>query len=232
MRGLLVALVAFAPSACLLDWDALRDDGTTTTTDGGGSDVKNGTDAPHEASGEGGVEAGKDAASCGDTTLVINEVQTGGSGGPTDEFVEFFNPSACDVALEGWSLRYSSSTGSTPFPAWTGAPGDKVPAAGYAVLGGPGFQGAVLAHFGNTGGTLSSTGGGIGIADRTGTVIDSMAYGTISAGHPFVRPSNGSAAPAPGVGQSVGRSPNGKNTNVNATDFVIQASPSPGAKNS
>jgi hypothetical protein len=68
-------------------------------------------------------------------------------------------------------------------------------------------------------------------------VQDSVAYAPITAPmHPFVRPptapDGGMSTPAPNPpsGQSIARTPNGVNTNVNAVDFKVAAS-TPGASN-
>jgi hypothetical protein len=156
-------------------------------------------------------------------------VQTGGPGGTADEFVEIFNPTGCDFKLEGYTLRYSSSNGSSPFAVWTGAAADAVGPGSYVVVGGSGFPGMALGRFASS--QLAAGGGGIGLFNPGSKVIDSVAYGTVDAGNPLVRPPGGKAAPAPASGQSIARTPDGKDTETNETDFAITSTPTPNEKN-
>jgi len=43
------------------------------------------------------------------TDIVISQFRTNGSGGPTDEFVELFNPTGSNITISGWNIRYSAS---------------------------------------------------------------------------------------------------------------------------
>ena len=62
-------------------------------------------------------------------------------------------------------------------------------------------------------GGLAAAGGGVGVFDGP-TLKDAVAYGSASSTHPFIE----GTIPA---NQSAARSPNGKDTNNNATDFKI-----------
>jgi hypothetical protein len=73
---------------------------------------------------------------------------------------------------------------------------------------------------------MSGTGGGVGIKDGTGALIDSVGYGTAT--NAFVE---GTVAAAPAAGESIRRSPDGHDTNVNAADFAIDSTPTPKATN-
>jgi hypothetical protein len=64
-----------------------------------------GARAPDGAAGDGGATLG--------CTARINEVQTGGPLGASDEFVEIVNPCATAVDLGGWRLAYRSAAGAT-----------------------------------------------------------------------------------------------------------------------
>src|SRR5262249_18417935 len=43
--------------------------------------------------------------------VVINEVQTAGNAGASDEFIELYNPNACAVSLANWNLYYHAAAG-------------------------------------------------------------------------------------------------------------------------
>jgi hypothetical protein len=73
---------------------------------------------------------------------------------------------------------------------------------------------------------MAGTGGGVGVRDATGTLLDSVAYGTAT--NAFVE---GTVAAAPAAGESIERSPDGHDTNTNAADFGIAATPTPKASN-
>jgi hypothetical protein len=146
--------------------------------------------------------------------VVINEVSPDGASG-SDEFVELHNSGTCVQSLSGWTLKYSSASGSTPATLWSAAASDSIPAGGYFVLGGSGFGGTK--HGAMTGG-LAAAGGGVGVFDGP-TLKDAVAYGSASSTHPFIE----GTTPTPTIpaNQSAARSPNGKDTNNNATDFKI-----------
>jgi len=76
----------------------------------------------------------------------------------------------------------------------------------------------------------AATAGGLGLRDASGTLVDSVGYGTAT--NAFVE---GSAAPAPPAaaapGKSAGRKPDGHDTDDNAADFSVLTSPTPGASN-
>ena len=73
---------------------------------------------------------------------------------------------------------------------------------------------------------LAGTGGGVGIRSANGTLVDSVGYG--KATNALVE---GSAAAAPAAGSSIERTPDGDDTNANATDFTIANTPTPRATN-
>lgn len=212
---------------CVLDWNALR---------GGAEDS--------------GADAGDDTAA--DTTppctprLVINELKADGTTA-SDEFVELYNDATCAASLQGFTLLYSSQSGSSPLLVWTGAAEDIIGARGYFLLTGEGFTppatAAPVRKWQNlsapANGILSKNGGGVGVfAPQSGNLlVDGVAYATISTpAHPYIRPpklpDGGAATPAPNPpsGQSIARLPNGATTDTNAVDFKV-AAPTPGSPN-
>ena len=236
MRSRFIAalIVVGAPASCVLDWDALRG------TDGGDVDA-----SPIDAAQDDGLDEAPvvDASDASDAAppcvlqLLVNEVEADGIQGPSDEFVELRNGASCGGSLLNWGLRYSSAGGSSPSQLWTGQAGDTIAANGYVVLGGFAYQGPVLGRISaDLNGSLAKGGGGVGLFAPDGTYTDGVAYETITAdagAHPFIRPADAGAAsgaPNPPKGKSIARTPDGQNTNTNATDFQI-ATLTPGASN-
>ncbi len=153
---------------------------------------------------------------------LVNEIMTGGAASGADEFVEVLNPCPATLDLTGARLVYRSAAGtsdSTLF-AWSAgmllAPGARLVYGG-ATFGGP--------RDGDLGAGLSGTGGGVAVRAGT-TVTDSVGYGTAT--NAFVE---GTAAPAPAAGASIGRLPDGTDTNQNAADWAPATTPTPGAPN-
>jgi hypothetical protein len=234
---LIVAALALAPAGCLLDWDSLR------PPDGGVIDSATEA-APIEA---GNDVVTVDASDAGDAStcalaLTINEVQTDGPQGPSDEFVELRNGAPCGGSLSNWTLRYSSAAGSSPSQIWMGQAGDSIGPkgpTGYVILGGYAFQtpdgGVLIGRISNDlNGSLSKNGGGVGLFSPDLNFVDGVAYETLTTEtHPFIEPSNAGSiggASNPPTGKSIARTPDGKSTDTNATDFQI-ATPTPGAPN-
>ena len=239
-RTLLAALaLGLGPASCLLDWDSLRpQDGGVFDASGDvlvSPDADASADAPSGDASDGG---GGDACTL---QLLVNELQADGVQGPSDEFVEIRNGAPCGGSLFNWGLRYSSASGSSPSQLWTGQAGDTIGPAGptgYVILGGWAFQtpdgGTMVGRIStDLNGSLAKSGGGVGLFDPQGTLVDGVAYATLTTTtHPFIRP-QGSTTPAPNPpsGKSIARTPDGQNTNTNATDFQIANIPTPGASN-
>lgn len=234
-RSVALACLALAPASCLLNWDSLR------PLDGGTNDAAD--ELPPTDAGPDAADAsdGGDASTCS-IALSINEVQADGPQGPSDEFVELRNGASCGGSLLNWGLRYSSASGSAPLQLWTGQAGDSIGPAGptgYVILGGLAFQvpdGGVLVGRISTdlNGSLSKNGGGVGLFEPGGALVDGVAYETLTTStHPFLRPADagsGGGAPNPPSGKSIARTPDGLNTNQNATDFQV-VTPTPGFAN-
>ena len=97
------------------------------------------------------------------------------------------------------------------------------------MLGGSAYAGAHAADQAFSFG-LAASGGGIGLRDGGGTLLDSVGYGTTTNG--FVE---AQAAPAPPVsgspGASASRLPDGNDANDNSRDFKVTTA-TPGTANS
>jgi hypothetical protein len=192
-----------------------------------------GFDAGHDAGFDAGFDAGHDAgidtgvdSGCATGGILVNEVQVAGSGGSEDEWVELRNGGTCPVDLTGWTLRHTSTTGTSIQTVWTAASAS-IAGRGYALVAGMTYSGSVtpIGKF-NTG-VLAATGGGLGLYDANGTLRDSMGYGT-GATNPFVKGSPAAASPS---GESMARTPDGSNGGDDSVDFAIATTPTPGAAN-
>lgn len=117
----------------------------------------------------------------------INEVQTGTSATPNQQFVELYNPGASPANVSGWQLESTSAAagrrGTIITTLATLPSNTSIAAGGYYLIGGAGYVSAGTQppdnqSFTETSTTeLSPTGGGIAIADSTGFVVDSVGYG-------------------------------------------------------
>lgn len=153
--------------------------------------------------------------------IVINELKTAGASSPDDEMVELYNPNTCSVPLGSWTIKYQSASGSgSPSTRATFATGDAISAKSYLVLT-PTSSSAKLAA------GMAADNGQIGLLNDTGGVVDAVAYGTVTGG----TYREGTAAPSPPPGGSIGRSPNGVDTNDNSVDFKAYATPSQNVAN-
>ena len=159
----------------------------------------------------------------------VNEVMTGSTGAASNEFVELFNAGSSAADVSGFKVAYRSSAGTSDTTLATIPAGTSIPAGGFYLLAGSGYLGSHAADQ-TFSASLASTGGGLAVRDTTGTILDSVGYGdTTNAfveAHPATAPPT-SAAP----GSSSGRVPDGHDTNDNAADFSVSATPSPGAAN-
>lgn len=153
-------------------------------------------------------------------TVVINEVQTGGSGDANREFIELYNNSISGLNLNGYRLIYRSAAGTNDNAVYTFQPTDTVPAHGYFLLVHSGQNVGVTpdASFAQS---LSAAGGGLAIS-ATDSIVDSVGWGTAT--NAFVETA---AAPAPPADQSIARQPTGADTDNNASDFQVATIPSP-----
>ena len=165
----------------------------------------------------------------GSAQIRVNELMTGSTSAASNEFVELFNAGSSAADVGGFKVAYRSSAGTSDITLVTIPAGTNIPAGGFYLLGGSGYLGSHAADQ-SFSASLASTGGGIAVRDATGGILDSVGYGdTTNAfveAHPTTAPPT-TAAP----GSSSGRIPDGHDTNDNAADFSVSATPSPGAAN-
>ena len=166
---------------------------------------------------------------------VINEVQAGGTSS-ADEWVEVYDPCTTSIDVTGWTLDYRAATNAGPSDSslLVTLSGVLDPGA-FRLYAGTGFATAGVTPDGSWGGgaagLLQASAGGIGLRSGpkdTGTLVDAVAYGAVSAGFPFAETA---AAPALVNGKSIARSFDGDDTDDNASDFALVATPTPRASN-
>jgi hypothetical protein len=127
-----------------------------------------------------------DAVTVVPAPVVINEVQTGTSTTPNQQFVELYNASASPVDISGWQLQYEGSSAPKSGVATllaTIPQGTSIAGNGYYLIGGSGYVSGGTQPPENLGFTqtsktqLSAVGGGVGLADSTGFVVDGVGWG-------------------------------------------------------
>jgi lamin tail-like protein len=222
LSTMLIAAFAVLGAACAkgeeLDASSNAEPLDASPSDGSAGDGTDGSSSPPEGGAEGGESGPADAGPCV-AKLTINEVQTAGAGGPDDEFIELHNPGTCAVALDGYALFYRSSDGVDDHMVWSAAAGQSMQPGQFFVLGGKDFAaGADFPMGGSV--ALGAAGGGLGLKQED-TLVDSVGWGNAS--NDYVE---GTAALAPESGKSIGRFPDGSDTDDNASDFG-DLSPSP-----
>jgi hypothetical protein len=159
------------------------------------------------------------------STLVLSEVQTGGSSA-SDEFVEIANQGTTPVDLVGLELVYATASGSTITrkAAWDTI--TELPPGRRLLVANSSGTFITLADAVYAGG-FAATGGALALRVIGGSVVDSIGWGDATSG--FVE---GTAVGAPAAGSSTERRPggsagNGTDTNDNASDWFAQDTPSP-----
>lgn len=159
--------------------------------------------------------------------LVISQVQAGSAANANDEFVEIHNNGAAPIDLNGYRLVYRSATGTAdvanPFAVWTTStiiqPGK------YYLIASVSYDGGITPDITynptSCSCSMSAASGGVAIrlgANDSGTIIDSLAWGTPSASHAFIETT---AATAAGNDNSKVRALNGcQDTDNNSNDFT------------
>lgn len=129
--------------------------------------------------------------------VLINEIYSNPLDGEI-EWIELINKTASDLSLSGFTVEDNNAS---PRSLSTLS----IPANGYLVLNkGVDFSFAM------------NNPGDILILKKEGTTIDGLTYGTYNDGN------LADNAPAPALGESLARIPNGKDTNVDILDFQVK----------
>src|SRR3954447_14918169 len=177
----------------------------------------------------GGIATLKCVPTAGGSSAVIrvNEFMTGSTGAASNEFVELVNAGSSAADVGGFKVAYRSSAGTSDITLATIPAGTSIPAGGFYLLAGSGYLGSHAADQ-SFSTSIAATGGGVAVRDATGAILDSVGYGDTT--NAFVEAHATTAPPATAApGSSSIRLPDGHDTNDNAADFSVSATPPPGA---
>ena len=161
-------------------------------------------------------------------TVKINEFVYNPEGSDTgNEWIEIVNMGDAPLRLDNWSIEGAGSDWDEKFTFPVGA---SIALGDFLVIGGDGVSGADFLADGLSIDNASSGAGGLRIVDCAGNVIDSVLYGG-----EVEDPISGDGAsldsiPPTGEGASLGRYPDGIDTNA-AADWHPYAEATPGAPN-
>lgn len=189
------------------------------------------------------IPSSADATPAGDNVVIREVYLNGGSAGSsyTNKFIELYNPTAAAIDVEGWSVQYKSSTGTSVTAGNIVALGDHniQPGGSFLIQGGSNGTTTTALPTPDAAGTINpsgSTGGVIALSKSTAALdavtpaslladanlVDLVGYG---AGNTF----EGTAVPAGGytTTASLSRAANGADTNDNSADFAPLSPPTP-----
>lgn len=165
------------------------------------------------------------------TGVRVNEVMTGSTGAAANEFVELVNAGTEAVDAGGYRVVYRSAAGTSDTLLGTLPAGTILAPGAHYLLGGSGYTGPVPADQSFATG-MASTAGGVGVRNADDTLLDSVGYGATAA-NGLVEGQPATAPPATASpGSSIGRMPDGADTDHNDVDFVVSATPTPRGANS
>ncbi len=212
---------------------------TSSSGDGGGTSTSSSTTSSSTSS------TSSSGADCTLDHLVISQILSRGQDGATDEFVELFNPTSEDVALDStWTLDGRSVSSLTYSNRWTGYGGDTIPAYGHFLITGTGYSGSVPADdmLGDSITDEESV-----VLNQNGNAVDAVCYYTTGdatalialqtavlfftcSGTPVANPHDNETDTD--TDQSLDRRPGGAagnctDTDDNASDFVILSPSAP-----
>ncbi|MEO7109113.1 MAG: hypothetical protein ABI183_01635 [Polyangiaceae bacterium] len=183
------------------------------------------------------------------TNLVISQVQSRGTAGGNDEFVELYNPTDAAITFDGtWTITVRNATSGVA--ACAGAPSILYTGTGQAIGSHKHFLIATAAYSETTAAPDAPYSAGISdaanvVLNHSTTTVDALCFSydattalTLTTcatpftceGAPVGNPHNNTTTGVSATDVSLERKPggaggNGVDNNVNATDFAISASP-------
>lgn len=168
------------------------------------------------------------AAPC---TPVVNEFQTGSGADPAIEFIEIYDPCTdATFVVDGWKLGYRAfdnvgAADSSTLTALTGS----MTFGQFRVYGSMAYAGPVELGSTRWGSALQQMSAGIALEDMAGTPKSKVAYGKVSASHPFI---DGNPAPMMINDKFGARGPfEGNDSGDASKDFTLVGTATPGAAN-
>ncbi len=149
--------------------------------------------------------------------LLISEVQAAGASDEKQEFVELYNPNASAIDLTGWYVQKKTATGTSwsSYASSTLFKNKLISAGGYFLVAREGYYGGVGNVF--TSASITDNNSFV-LRDPNGDAADKVGFGS-------PQDYEGSPAPAPTAGQSIGRKIAAgieQETDNNLTDFEVQ----------
>jgi len=161
------------------------------------------------------------------TGQVLNEVLYDPQGADTGgEFVELFNGGSQPVSVAGYRLEFANGANEPHWVVrWTGAPADSIPAGGFFLICDEGWSGESTADA-VTRLALQNGPDAIRLVGPDGNV-DLLGYGQLE----YAQMYEGQPAAGVSSGHSLGRRPDGRDTDVNALDWTSLDVPTPGTTN-
>jgi hypothetical protein len=222
---------ATAPDVTLAPPDAAQDSGVITP-DATPADAAPRSDAAMDAPPADSTAPPPDAA-CR-TNVVINEVQVFSASTAAYEYIELHNTETCAVSLDGWSLV--AQLGATTPEVFRFNATHVIAPGGYLLIADPttpGLPGTAIRWVSTGLGYFGDSVGGVRLLDRLNTPIDRVGWTDSAMVRPglMYREFDPVLFPAAQAGAVLSRSPNGSDTDDNASDFSLMVAPSPGAPN-
>ncbi len=167
--------------------------------------------------------------------LFISQIRVDGPNGKDDEFIELYNGTDNEVNLNGYQLYYRAASGKPSvrptLHKW--ASDTIIPAGGHYLLTGndydcPATPDARMGEQG--GGQMRLEGGGVGLLDASGGVVDSVVWGkhdgsnAVASDHPYLREGQLAPAPTSGKAHNIARQQDGSYQIVEGCDSVRSSS--------
>ena len=182
------------------------------------------------------------------THLVINEVDYDQIGTDSNEFVEVYNPTSSSVSLSSLALVLVNGSNNAEYTrVGLSSAGASLPAGGYLVIADNGVSlpgGVPVIRLGPSNEIQDGAPDGVALIDTSSnTLVDALSYeGSITAAQISGFPTTvslveGTALPigtadSNSINVSLGREPNGIDSEDASSDWVVDSTPTPGAANS
>jgi len=165
--------------------------------------------------------------------LVINEIDYDQPNTDTAEFIEILNAGASAEPLAGWDVQLvNGANGAVYGTIGLASAGASLAAGEYLVIGAATLLTALppatkSIAFANASDNVQNGAPDAVLLRRNGVVVDAVSYEGVMAGIT----EGATSAPTDSTTGSIGRFPNGVDTDENGADFVFTASSTPGAAN-